>query len=164
MHIQNFYMMENTIAMNQNLQTYLKEIEDKSSRVMKEGFYPVNVVIDAFAKGEEYGLEKFRDEIESSFIRKATQMFLYGTDAYRDLVKKGYSILGAFVNPFDFKFVIITEQENTYNETFIEDFYGITAGYETKFQTEFSQMMRILFLHNNGLDEETLISEGFIKL
>lgn len=154
--------MSTTIS--RNLQKYLSQIETQSSKVRLDGYFPVNAVIEAYEKGEKSGTEKVWEELKDNFVRASTQMFLYGGDVIKRLEEKKYEVSGFLVNPFSFKFMITTKVENTYNEDFIDDFYTIADEFETKFKTEFSQSMRIMFIQDQNLNYDELQIDGFLKV
>ncbi|MCT4151376.1 hypothetical protein HZP59_09035 [Elizabethkingia anophelis] len=151
-------------AISKNLQNYLQKIESSSSKVPVDGYFHIDHVIDAFSKGEQCGAEKALEKFKETFVRASTQMFLYGNDFIDDLVEKGYHISDYYVNPFDFKFMVTTPVENTYNEDFIYDFYKTSYIYEEKFKSEFNISMRILFIQDVELNESELKINGFINL
>jgi len=153
-----------SFTVSKKLKNYLTEIETQSSKVMLDGYFPVNAVIDAFTRGEESGSEKVMEGLKDRFVRASTQMFLYGGDIIKDLESKGYAISGFYVNPFSFKFMITTSLENTYNEVFIDEFYSITGAIEKKFKDEFKIGMRILFIPDVNLNEDELQIDGFLKV
>jgi len=154
--------MSTTIS--KNLRKYLSEIESKSSKVMLDGYFPVNAVIEAYEKGEKSGSEKVWEELKDKFVRASTQMFLYGGDVIKLLEEKNYEVSGFLVNPFAFKFMITTKLENTYNEDFIDDFYKISGEFEAKFKSEFSHTMRIMFIQDKDLNLDELQIDGFLKV
>ncbi|QCO45769.1 MULTISPECIES: hypothetical protein [Elizabethkingia] len=154
--------MSTTIS--KNLQNYLKKIESQSSKVPVDGYFHIDHVIDAFSKGEQYGVEKALEEFKENFVRATTQMFLYGNDFIKNLTEKGYSVSDYYINPFDFKFMVTTPVENTFNEDFIYAFYETSCFYEEKFKSEFNISMRILFIQDVELNESELKINGFINL
>lgn len=153
-----------SLTVSKKLKNYLNEIENQSSKVMVDGYFPANVVIDAFTRGEESGSEKVIEGLRERFVRASTQMFLYGADAIKILETKGYTVSGFYINPFAFKFMITTSVENTYNEEFIDDFYSVSGEFENKFKEEFNICMRILFIQDQGLNEQELQIDGFLKV
>lgn len=153
-----------TTTSSEKLIKYLSEIKSQASKVMMDGYFPVNVVIDAFTKGEERGSEKVLDDLKEQFMRASTQMFLYGGDVLRDMQKHNLQNTGFYVNPFAFKFMITTAEANTYNEDFIDKFYSIVEIYEDKFKAEFDLDMRVSFIADDNLDEDSLLVDGFLKV
>lgn len=153
-----------TTTPSEKLVNYLSEIKIQSSKVMIDGYFHVNTVIDAFTKGEKSGSEKVLEDLKEQFMRASTQMFLYGGDLMRDMEKKNFDLSGFYVNPFEFKFMVTTPVENTYNEDFIDTFYSIAETYEDKFKKEFGMDMRILFIQDQHLNEDVLKIDGFIKV
>lgn len=151
-------------VISKNLKSYLTEIENQASRGITEGYFPVDVVIDAFSKGEESGAEKAIENFKNEFIRRSTQMFLYGNDLISDLEKKKYDVTGFYVNPIEFKFMITTPVENTYNENFISDFFEAAYRYEEKFREEFLTSMKLMFVKDSGLNADELMLDGFFNL
>lgn len=151
-------------TISKSLTKYLSQIETQSSKVRLDGYFPVNTVIEAYEKGEKSGTEKVWEELKNKFVRASTQMFLYGGDVIKLLEEKKYEVSGFLVNPFSFKFMITTKVENTYNEEFIDDFYKIAGEFETKFKSEFSQSMRIMFIQDQNLNLDELQIDGFLKV
>lgn len=149
---------------SEKLVNYLSEIKLQSSKVMVDGYFHVNTVIDAFTKGEKSGSEKVLEDLKEQFMRASTQMFLYGGDFMRDMEKINFNLSGFYVNPFGFKFMVTTPLENTYNEEFIDTFYSLGETYEQKFKKEFGINMRILFIQDQNLNEDALRIDGFIKV
>ena len=103
-------------AVSKDLQNYLKTIEEESKDSIRDGYFHVDYVIDAFQKGEENGKEKALENLKNKFTRASTQMFLYGIDLIRKLEEEGFNTKDFFVNPFAFKLLIVTQLENTFNE------------------------------------------------
>ena len=153
-----------TTPISEKLVNYLSEIKIQSSKVMIDGYFHVNTVIDAFTEGEKSGSEKVLENLKEQFMRASTQMFLYGGDFMRDMEKKNFDLSGFYVNPFGFKFMVTTSTENTCNEDFIDTFYSIGENYEQKFKKEFGINMRILFIQDQNLNEDVLRIDGFIKV
>jgi hypothetical protein len=151
-------------AISKDLQNYLKTIEEESRDSLREGYFHVDYVIDAFQKGEENGKEKALENLKNKFTRASTQMFLYGIDLIRRLEEAGFNTNDFFVNPFAFKFLIITDLENTYNEDFISKFYQISFELEKKFTNEFGINAQYFFVQNENLNSNELKIDGFIKI
>lgn len=160
--------MENTervqVAINPNLQQYLATIGEQSINEKLEGYFSVDVVIDAFTKGEEMGREKALQSFREAFVRKSTQVFLYGVNLGEGLEKKGYKISGFYINPFSFKVIIATDVENTYSEDFVRDFYALSYDYQERFKRDFDSSMDMMFIRDRGVDEKALEIDGFVKV
>lgn len=151
-------------AIEKNLITYLKQIEDQSKKVTSEGYFHVDYVIDAFKKGEESGNKKAVEDIKETFIRATTQMFLYGFDLIKELEKKGFETSSIYVNPFAFKFMICTAKENTYNEDYIKAFFDSAHKLQKNFKEQFQKSMCFFFIQNDNLDSDELKTDGFFIL
>jgi hypothetical protein len=151
-------------AISKDLQNYLKTIEEESRDSLREGYFHVDYVIDAFQKGEENGKEKALENLKNKFTRASTQMFLYGIDLIRRLEEAGFNTNDFFVNPFAFKFLIVIDLENTYNEDFISKFYQISFELEKKFTNEFGINAQYFFVQNENLNSNELKIDGFIKI
>lgn len=147
-----------------DLKNYLQFIENKSINVLKEGYYHVDQVIDAFQKGEEIGNQKALEKLNNQFIRTTTQMFLYGLDLIRLLEEKGYSTTDFYVNPYTYKFIVVTELANTFDEEYIDSFFSIAFSKQQKFKDEFGVDAQYLFVENEGINIEELQTDGFIKV
>lgn len=147
-----------------DLQQYLAKIEDQSINKKMEGYFPIDIVIDAFEKGEESGAEKVMRELKESFVRKTSQLFLYSVNMSMKLMKKGYDISAFYINPFRFKVILATPVENTYNEDFINDFYDLSYAYTERFREDFDSSMEMMFIRNTNINEEALEVDGFMKV
>lgn len=149
---------------SKDLQNYLQFIENKSIDSLKEGYFHVDYVIDAFHKGEEIGSQKALEKLKDKFVRTTTQMFLYGLDLIQSLEDKGYSTIDFYVNPYTYKFMIVTELSNTFNEEYINAFFSIVFDKQKKFKEEFGIEAQYLFVENEGLNTEELRIDGFITV
>ena len=159
--------MEKMATLSNDLVKYLKEIECQSKTKQIEGYFPVDAVIDAFTKGEISGAEKARKDfkdLRNSFVRKSTQMFLYGNDLLKNMEEKGHNISGFYINPFHFKIIFTTPIENTYNEDFIDDFYEQSYSFQDKFKDEFKSGIHFMFMKNVDINEGELAIDGFVKV
>lgn len=151
-------------SVSKDLQNYLKTIEEESKDSIRDGYFHVDYVIDAFQKGEENGKEKALENLKNKFTRASTQMFLYGIDLIRKLEEEGFNTNDFFVNPFAFKFLIVTQLENTFNEEYISKFYQTSFGLEKKFKDEFGIDAQYFFVQNENLNINELKVDGFIKI
>lgn len=142
---------------------YIKSISDKSSSVQLDGYYHVDAVIDAFSKGEENGKESVVEILREKLVRNSTQMFIYASNVFFDLREQGFEMKNFYVNPFDFKFIIVTSVENTYNEEFIDKFYSFAFRAEDKFHNETNSSMRISFIGDNNINEDELVADGYFN-
>jgi hypothetical protein len=151
-------------AISKNLQNYLKTIETESKDVLIDGYFHVDYVIDAFKKGEENGGQKALEDLKNKFTRASTQMFLYGIDLIRRLEEKGFITEAFYVNPFAFKFLVVTNLENTFNENFIENFFEVSFELQNKFKDEFGVNAQYFFVQNDNLNTSELKVDGFLKV
>ena len=149
---------------SKDLQNYLKTIEIESKDVLIDGYFHVDYVIDAFKKGEENGGQKALEDLKNKFTRASTQMFLYGLDLIRRLEEKGFKSLAFYVNPFSFKFLIVTNLEHTFDEKFIEDFFEISFELQNKFKVEFGINANYFFVQNDNLNISELKADGFLQV
>ena len=147
-----------------NLEKYINDISDKSSKVQLDGYYHVDAVIDAFNKGEENGRESVIERLREKLIRDSTKMFLYCTDVYSKLTKNGFDLKGFYINPFGFKFIVVTTSSNTINEDFISAFYELVFEAENKFSTDTNAGMHISFISEDNLNEHELNIDGYFKM
>ena len=151
-------------VISKDLQNYLKTIEIESKDVLSDGYFHVDYVIDAFKKGEENGGQKALEGLKNKFTRASTQMFLYGMDLIRRLEEKGFATEDFFVNPFSFKFLVITKVENTFDENYIEKFFETSFDLQNKFKVEFGINAQYYFVQNDNLNASELKSDGFLKV
>jgi hypothetical protein len=151
-------------VISKDLQNYLKTIETESKDVLIDGYFHVDYVIDAFKKGEENGGQKALEDLKNKFTRASTQMFLYGIDLIRRLEEKGFITETFYVNPFAFKFLVVTNLENTFNETFIEKFFEFSFELQNKFKEEFGTNAQYFFVQNDNLNTSELKADGFLKV
>lgn len=151
-------------VISKDLQNYLKTIEIESKDVLIDGYFHVDYVIDAFKKGEENGGQKALEDLKNKFTRASTQMFLYGLDLIRRLEEKGFKSLAFYVNPFSFKFLIVTNLEHTFDEKFIEDFFEISFELQNKFKVEFGINANYFFVQNDNLNISELKADGFLQV
>lgn len=149
---------------SRDLKNYLQFIENKSVNTLKEGYFHVDRVIDAFQKGEEAGNHTALQKLNNTFIRTTTQMFLYGLDLIKTLEEKGYSTIDFHVNPYTYKFILVTELSNTYNEEYISLFFSIAFDKQKKFKEEFDTDAQYLFVESEDLDISELKADGFITV
>ncbi|AJH16406.1 hypothetical protein [Myroides profundi] len=149
---------------SKDLQNYLQFIETKSIDSLKEGYFHVDHVIDAFQKGEEMGSQKTLEKLKDKFVRTTTQMFLYGLDLIHLLEEKGYKTVDFYVNPYTYKFIVVTELENTFNEGYINTFFTIAYDKQKRFKDDFGTEAHYLFVENEGLNTEELKADGFINI
>lgn len=149
---------------SKDLQNYLKTIETESRDVLIDGYFHVDYVIDAFKKGEENGSQKALEDLKNKFTRASTQMFLYGIDLIRRLEENGFITESFYVNPFSFKFLVVTNLENTYNENFIEKFFEVSFELQDKFKGEFGINAQYFFVQNDNLNSSELKVDGFLKV
>ncbi|MHC5310499.1 hypothetical protein ACYSNM_10630 [Myroides sp. LJL116] len=154
--------MSSTIS--KDLQNYLKTIETESKDVLIDRYFHVDYVIDAFQKGEENGGKKALENLKNKFTRASTQMFLYGLDLIRKLEEEGFDTDDFYVNPFGFKFLIVTKLQNTFNEDFIESFFKHSFYFQNKFKEEFQINIQYLFIQNENLNSNELKMDGFLKV
>lgn len=153
--------MSGTIS--KELQSYLKTIESESRDAIIEGYFHVDYVIDAFKKGEKHGGQKALDNLRYKFTRASTQMFLYGIDLIQKLSESGFKTENFFVNPFSFKFLVVTALENTYSEDFIDLFFETATELEERFMQEFDIQAHYLFVQDEGLNSSEILADGFIQ-
>ena len=151
-------------AISKDLQNYLKTIETESKAVLIDGYFHVDYVIDAFKKGEENGGQKALEDLKNKFTRASTQMFLYGVDLIRRLEEESFISDDFYVNPFAFKFLIVTNLENTFNEKFIEKFFQVSFELQNKFKEEFGINAQYFFVQSDKLNTTELKVDGFIKV
>ncbi|AEW87139.1 hypothetical protein B0A78_03115 [Flavobacterium columnare NBRC 100251 = ATCC 23463] len=151
-------------VISKNLQNYLKTIETESKEVLIDGYFHVDYVIDAFKKGEENGGQKALEDLKNKFTRASTQMFLYGIDLIRRLEEAGFSSEDFYVNPFAFKFLVVTNLQNTFNEDFIETFFKISFELQNKFKEEFGINAQYFFVQSDNLNASELKVDGFLKV
>ena len=151
-------------VISKDLQNYLKTIEIESKDVLIDGYFHVDYVIDAFKKGEENGGQKALEDLKNKFTRASTQMFLYGLDLIRRLEEKGFKSLAFYVNPFSFKFLIVTNLEHTFDEKFIENFFEISFELQNKFKIEFDINANYFFVQNDNLNISELKADGFLQV
>lgn len=151
-------------VISKNLQNYLKTIETESKEVLIDGYFHVDYVIDAFKKGEENGGQKALEDLKNKFTRASTQMFLYGIDLIRRLEEAGFSSEDFYVNPFAFKFLVVTNLQNTFNEDFIETFFKISFELQNKFKEEFGINAQYFFVQSDNLNAFELKVDGFLKV
>ena len=104
------------------------------------------------------------ENLKNKFTRASTQMFLYGLDTIRKLEEKGFSTDDFYVNPFGFKFLIVTKLENTFNEDYIESFFEYSFELQNKFKEEFQINTQFLFVQNENLNSSELKIDGFLKV
>lgn len=117
-----------------------------------------------FKKGEEKGSKKALEELKNKFVRASTQMFLYGIDLIRKLDGRGFPTEDFYVNPFGFKFLLVTSLENTHNEAFIESFFELSFQLQNRFKEEFDINALYLFVQNENLNISELKADGFLKI
>ena len=151
-------------VISKDLQNYLKTIETESKAVLIDGYFHVDYVIDAFKKGEENGGQKALEDLKNKFTRASTQMFLYGVDLIRRLEEESFISDDFYVNPFAFKFLIVTNLENTFNEKFIEKFFQVSFELQNKFKEEFGINAQYFFVQSDKLNTTELKVDGFIKV
>lgn len=151
-------------VISKDLQNYLKTIETESKEVLIDGYFHVDYVIDAFQKGEENGGKKALEDLKNKFTRASTQMFLYGLDLIGKLEQKGFSTVNFYVNPFAFKFLVVTHIENTFNEDYIESFFKYSFELQNKFKEEFQINSQYLFVQDENLNSDELKIDGFLKV
>ncbi|GAA5092630.1 hypothetical protein GCM10023210_21840 [Chryseobacterium ginsengisoli] len=151
-------------AISTDLLKYISDIEEKSSKVPLDGYYHIDDVIEAFNRGEKNGRDEVVEHIRQKLLRDSTQMFLYSTKFVNDIRKDGYEVGGAYVDPFRFKFIVVTLPENTVNEDFINKFYNNVFKIEKKFKEETNSNMHISFISNNNINEDELFIDGYLKI
>lgn len=151
-------------VISKDLQNYLKTIETESKDVLIDGYFHVDYVIDAFKKGEENGGQKALEDLKNKFTRASTQMFLYGVDLIRRLEEESFISEDFYVNPFAFKFLVVTNLENTFNEKFIEKFFQVSFELQNKFKEEFGINAQYFFVQSDKLNTSELKVDGFIKV
>lgn len=149
---------------SKDLQNYLKTIETESKDVLIDGYFHVDYVIDAFKKGEENGGQKALEDLKNKFTRASTQMFLYGIDLIRRLEEESFISEDFYVNPFAFKFLVVTNLENTFDEKFIEKFFQVSFELQNKFKEEFGINAQYFFVQSDKLNTSELKVDGFIKV
>jgi len=151
-------------VISKDLQNYLKTIEAESKDVLIDGYFHVDYVIDAFKKGEENGGQKALEDLKNKFTRASTQMFLYGIDLIRRLEEESFISEDFYVNPFAFKFLVVTNLENTFDEKFIEKFFQVSFELQNKFKEEFGINAQYFFVQSDKLNTSELKVDGFIKV
>ena len=151
-------------VISKDLQNYLKTIEAESKDVLIDGYFHVDYVIDAFKKGEENGGQKALEDLKNKFTRASTQMFLYGIDLIRRLEEESFISENFYVNPFAFKFLVVTNLENTFDEKFIEKFFQVSFELQNKFKEEFGINAQYFFVQSDKLNTSELKVDGFIKV
>lgn len=151
-------------VISKDLQNYLKTIEAESKDVLIDGYFHVDYVIDAFKKGEENGGQKALEDLKNKFTRASTQMFLYGIDLIRRLEEESFISEDFYVNPFAFKFLVVTNLENTFDEKFIEKFFQVSFELQNKFKEEFGINVQYFFVQSDKLNTSELKVDGFIKV
>lgn len=151
-------------VISKDLQNYLKTIETESNDVLTDGYFHVDYVIDAFKKGEQNGGQKALEDLKNKFTRASTQMFLYGVDLIRRLEEHGYTSEDFYVNPFAFKFMVISKTTHTFDENFIEKFFEISFELQNKFKEEFGINAQYFFVQNENLNTSELKIDGFLKV
>ena len=151
-------------VISKDLQNYLKTIETEAKNVLIDGYFHVDYVIDAFKQGEENGGQKALEDLKNKFTRASTQMFLYGIDLIRRLEEKGFITESFYVNPFAFKFLVVTNLENTFNESFVEKFFEVSFELQNKFKSEFGINAQYFFVQNDNLNMSELKVDGFLKV
>lgn len=149
---------------SKDLQNYLKTIETESKDVLMDGYFHVDYVIDAFKKGEENGGQKALEDLKNKFTRASTQMFLYGIDLIRRLDEAGFTSEDFYVNPFAFKFLVVTKLDNTFNEDFIAKFFEVAFELQNKFKAEFGINPQYFFVQSENLNACELKVDGFLKV
>lgn len=154
----------NTITLNQDLQQFLAKIETQAINKKLEGYFPIDTVINAFVKGEETGAEKVIQDLKEDFVRKSSQLFLYGIGLSNGLMKKGYEVSAFYINPFRFKVIIATPLKNTHNEDFIDTFYELSYAYQDRFMLDFDSSIEMMFIRNEDINEKALEVDGFMKV
>lgn len=154
--------MSNVIS--KNLRSYLDQIDQHASAEKIEKYFHINHVIDAYNKGEEDGKKNTYENIFDKFTRASTQIFFYGQDVITTLGSNGFNVSDVYVNPFQFKLLLTTNIENTFNEDFISCFYSKTHELETKFRDDFNFCAVFMFMQNENINEDELKADKYFKI
>lgn len=171
-------MEQQHIVRNQNEKgdflDFVKRYTDEKQIDWTEGYYPANVVIDAYEQGRKEGrkqgekdagkpMEEFVQGLITTITSKAMQAYTYAHLLTDFLLRKEFKVEGFFVR-IDRKtpnVIVVVNEDTLLNDDFVELAYKQMAKLEVGFKDQFGEIFSMSLVSSDNLDTDALNDDGY---
>ncbi|MCF8298015.1 MAG: hypothetical protein K9J13_10760 [Saprospiraceae bacterium] len=150
---------------------YLDNCKDHVKSKSSEGYYPVNVVAEAysqgFSDGEKSGQKEFIERIIANeiekFTQKANQIYILSQNVISYLKEEGYNSISLHINlqPNRPSVILSVPDDILINDDFVDKAYTKIHENRNIFLKLFNEQLDIGIIGNNNLNKKLLLEDGF---
>lgn len=150
---------------------FLESHNNLSSSKVKDNYYHVNVVAEAYNKGFSDGKSIGKDEfienmIKSSvdrFEEKSNQVYIFIKNIINESITKGFHVDSFFLNIFEHnpKAIISVKNELLLNDEFVVFIYSKIHEIKTSFNKLFDSHLDVGIVGSENLNSDLLFEDGF---
>jgi hypothetical protein len=151
--------------------TYLTQYKDQARHENFDGYYHVDVVVEAynqgFSDGKESGkkdfVEEMRKNIVERFTQKANQIYILTKNVVSFLNHHKFFAESIYIKLADIcpRVIIVVKNEYLTNDEFVELSYSKITEMERIFSKLFNENLDMGLIGSEFLDAELLTQDGF---
>jgi len=151
---------------DQNFMEFVQGYTQQKQSDWKDGYYPADVVINAYEQGKKDGQKPLSDLIDSlvtRFTSKAVQAYTYARLLVSHLSHNNFQVEGFFVN-IEKKtpnVIVVVNNQTLLNDEFVEIAYSKIAEYVKGYRNQFSEMFDMGLIGSDNLDQDLLYQDGY---
>lgn len=164
-------MSSKTINGTDKFYSYINEYKNEAIPESSEGYYPFNVVADAYTQGFSDGKKSGKNDFIAELIKKrselfsqkANQVYILAQNVIAFLKENDFTILSMHINLNQScpRVILSVSSDTLNNDDFVEKAYGKIFENKQIFSKLFPEMLDIGIVANDNLDTELLLEDGF---
>lgn len=154
-----------------NFNEFLKDYKTEIVNQHEKGYYPFNVVVEAYQQGVKDGTATGKQELVKSIIEndietfslKVQQLYLFSKQLINYIQENEFSVLALHlkITPQNLRGIIVIPEQQNLNDSFINLSYNKLADFETTYSQLTKNNLDLSFIGNENLETDLFEQDGF---